>query len=227
MSSNLIKGIVFDFDGTLVQPSLNFKEMNQAAIKAVSGFMPDYPPKEEPALEWLQKVYAKACALKGKDFAKTVYQAADLAMAEVEVNAVKEGGLFPETRSVLERLKASGIVTAIITRNCRRAVLTALPDLDRFCSCLLTRDDISKWKPNPAHLEVALKAMNLPAEQVLMVGDDPMDIKVGKACGTRTAALFCGHVSKDTLVECKPDFVVANCQKLLDDLTDQRLLNLN
>jgi len=227
MHSKTIKAVVFDFDGTLVQPSLSFKEMNQAAIDAVSGLIPDFPPKQEPALEWLQKVHIYAAKLMGDEFAQEVCRAADLAMAEVEVQAVMRGGLFPEALEVLEKLNRSGIKTAIITRNCRRAVLAALPDLDRFQTCLLSRDDISKWKPDPAHLEAALNFMNIPPEEALMVGDDPMDIKVGKSCNTLTAAVLCGHASEDSLLACNPDFVAENCAELLNLLKNKRLINLN
>ena len=226
MSLKRLKAIVFDFDGTLARPELSFEEMNRASIEAVAALMPEFPPKEEPALEWLEKVYVAASRLRGEAFAQEVLRQADMAMAEVEVAAVKRGGLFPETREILKKLVNSNVKTGIVTRNCRKAVLTALPDLEKLCSCLLSRDDISKWKPDPVHLRTALELMRVAPEEALMVGDDPMDIKVGKECNTSTAAVLCGHASKEKLLSCMPDFIAADCADLLGLLADKKLIEL-
>ena len=169
MSLKRLKAIVFDFDGTLARPELSFEEMNRASIEAVAALMPEFPPKEEPALEWLEKVYVAASRLRGEGFAQEVLRQADMAMAEVEVAAVKRGGLFPETREILKKLVNSKVKTGIVTRNCRKAVLTALPDLEKLCSCLLSRDDISKWKPDPVHLRTALELMRVAPEEARIV----------------------------------------------------------
>ncbi len=226
MNLKRIKGIVFDFDGTLARPELSFEEMNRAAVDAVEALMPQFPPKEEPALEWLEKVYLAASRLHGEVFAQKVRRRANTAMAEVEVAAIKRGGLFPETREILKKLVKSNVKTGIVTRNCREAVLTALPDLEKLCTCLLSRDDISKWKPDPAHLSTALDRMRIAPGEALMVGDDPMDITVGRKCNTRTAAVLCGHAPKEKLLSCMPDFIAADCADLLGLLADKNLIEL-
>ena len=219
-----LRGIVFDFDGTLAVPALSFQEMGQAAVNAVAALMPDYPPKEEPALEWLLKVASHASRQGGEDFAAKVCRAADLAMGEVEVAAAKRGGLFPGVLPMLQKLREHGIKTGIITRNCTRAVAAAFGPEFKLLNCVLSRDDISQWKPDPAHLQAALIQMELSPEHTLMIGDDPMDILVGKKCKTRTAAVFCGHVPKEVLLACQPDFCAEDCAGLMLVLEEAGLL---
>lgn len=224
VSGSPFRGIIFDFDGTLAVPALDFQEMNRAAVNAVQALLPVCPPKTGPALEWLVEVEKAATAQKGAEFAAKVRSAADAAMARVEIAAAKRGGLFPGVPEMLRLLLERKIKTGIITRNCTRAVQTALGDNVRLFTCILSRDDVSEWKPHPAHLRAALKSMELAPENVLMIGDDPMDILVGQKCNTRTAAVFCGHVPKETLLACKPDFVAESCPELMRGLADAGLL---
>ena len=224
MNSELIKAILFDFDGTLATPSLNFKEMNAAAQEAVFTIFPTAPPKDCPALEWLDKVKAVAIMQGEAELGSKAVIAADIAMSKVEVAAAKRGALFPDTRPVLNELKLMGIKTGIITRNCREAVNVLLPDLDELCPCLLTRNDISQVKPDPSHLLTALKILNESPAVSLMVGDDPMDIKTGVNAKVRTAAVSGGHASADVLKSHCPDFMTETLEELLLLLKHKRLV---
>ena len=221
------QGIVFDFDGTLATPGLNFQAMDQAAITAVTALLPDPPPKTEPALEWLLKVKESAARQQGVDFADQVCRAAKAAMAEVETAAARQTGLFPGIIEMLENLNKCSVKTGIITRNCTSAVEAAFGRKTALLNCILSRDDLSEWKPDPTHLRKALEKMELRPEYALMVGDDPMDIQVGRACNVRTAAVFCGHVPKEKLLACRPDFSAENCIELICGLAGAGLLPLH
>ena len=219
-----VRAIVFDFDGTLAKPALNFEEMNKAAQHAVAALFPAAPAQDRPALEWLVKIKKQLELTKQFDLILELDQAARQSMAQVEVKAVKAGGLFPETKKVLLRLKKMGIKTAIITRNCREAVLELLPEQENLYNCLLTRDDVQEVKPNPSHLLTALQLINQTPEHALMVGDHPMDIETGKRAGVRTAAVTCGHSPIEKLLASQPDLLATDCSALLKMLEERNLL---
>lgn len=219
-----IMAIVFDFDGTLAKPALNFDEMNKAAQDAVAALFPAASPQDRPALEWLAKIRKQLELTEEFDLSLQLDLAAKQAMAKVEVEAVKAGGLFPETKRVLLHLKELGVKTGIITRNCREAVLELLPEREKLYNCLLTRDDVQRVKPHPSHLLKALNILNHPPENALMVGDHPMDIETGKRAGVRTAAVACGHSSIEKLIDSQPDLLATDCSELLKMLKEQNLL---
>ena len=220
-----VRAIVFDFDGTLAKPALNFDEMNKAAQAAVAELFPAALPQDRPALEWLVKIKKQLQLAKQLELSQKLDLAARQAMAKVEIRAVKAGGLFPETKKVLLHLKKLGIKTAIITRNCREAVLELLPEQENLYNCLLTRDDVQEVKPHPSHLLNALSLLNQAPEYALMVGDHPMDVETGKRAGVRTAAVTCGHASIEKLIACQPDLLAADCSALLNMLKERKLLS--
>ncbi len=220
-----VRAIVFDFDGTLAKPALNFEEMNKAAQHAVAALFPAALPQDRPALEWLVKIKEQLEFTKQVELGQKLDLAARQAMAKVENRAVKAGGLFPETKKVLLHVKKLGIKTAIITRNCREAVLELLPKQENLYNCLLTRDDVQEVKPHPSHLLNALILLNQAPKHALMVGDHPMDVETGKRAGVRTAAVTCGHTSIEKLVACQPDLLAADCSALLKMLKERKLLS--
>ncbi len=224
MTTQPIKAIVFDFDGTLAKPTLNFEAMNQAAQRAVAALFPAAAPQDRPALEWLESIKNELELAKQPELAKKLDWAARQAMAKVEVQAAKTGGLFSTTRPMLLHLKQLEIKTAIITRNCRQAVEALLPPAENLYNCLLTRDDVCAVKPHPNHLLSALIILGHTPNNALMVGDHPTDVETGKRAGVRTAAVSCGHAPMAKLIASQPDLLAANCAELLNMLQDKHLL---
>ena len=97
-------------------------------------------------------------------------------------------------------------------------MLTVFPDLHDFAGVLLARDDTPRVKPDPGHLLAALQALGATPARSLMVGDHPMDLAVGKAAGTRTAAVASGHASRDELARHEPDYLAADVGELVAKL---------
>ncbi len=203
-----IKALVFDFDGTLALPTLDFTVMRRRALEAMARHtaVPDRP--DLPVMELLALIGdATADARAARDAALT-------AVRDVEVEAAKTSALFPFVRPLIAAMRERNLGFAIFTRNCPEAVRTVFPDVDAHCPCLLTRDDVPRVKPDPDHLLRAVAHLGLPPDAVLAVGDHPMDVLVGKLAGTRTAAVASGEKSADVLRECDPDFLCADAGEL-------------
>ncbi len=203
-----IRALVFDFDGTLAEPTLDFKVMRRRALEAVALHVPVPDRPDLPAMELLELLG------EATEEVRAARRAALAAVRDVEVEAAKTSALFPFVRPLIEALRENGLGFAVITRNCPEAVRTVFPDVDDHCSCLLTRDDVPRVKPDPDHLLRAVGSLGLPPESVLTVGDHPMDILVGKRAGTRTAGVASGGIPAETLAECAPDFLAADAGEL-------------
>ena len=78
----------------------------------------------------------------------------------MEIEAAVNGELFPQTKELLTRLKLSEISTAVITRNCEKAVKTVFPDILSYCDVVVCRDEVKNVKPHPEHLNKALQMLN-------------------------------------------------------------------
>lgn len=203
--------VVFDFDGTLAEPTLDFSLMQAEGLKELRRYVD--VPLEVTKLT-LEDISAYSQRLEPKA-AAAMKAAVEGAFKAVEVEAATRSRLFAPVRPMLKALAEGEINTAIITRNCRKAVLTVFPDLGSFTTKLFTREDVEQVKPHPEHLLAALSAWATAPEKTLMVGDHPMDIEVGKKTGTATAGVASGESSPQRLEKSNPDYLAPDIGSLM------------
>jgi phosphoglycolate phosphatase len=212
-----LRTVVFDFDGTLAEFRLDFGLMKQRLAGLASHYLGSVPVPDRPVLEWLEHLEGEIRCLevaKSNEF----HSRAHRVIIEMELEAAREGVLFPFTRGLLVRLQQQGIHTAIITRNCAAAVQSVFPDMDRYCTCFLARDHVVRVKPHPEHLRKALERLGTSPEHSLMVGDHPLDVQTGKRAGTLTAGVASGSASWSELTLSGADWVASDCEALFHTL---------
>jgi phosphoglycolate phosphatase len=146
-------------------------------------------------------------------------------ITDLEMEAASKGCLFPFTRDILKTLARRGIKSAIITRNCERAVRKVFPDLDTYCTHLLSREHVKRVKPHPDHLLQALQLIGATPEAALMVGDHPLDIETGLRAGTLTAGVASGRMSREELASRGAHWTANNCEDLLNLLEGEGILS--
>ncbi|WP_027720647.1 HAD family hydrolase [Maridesulfovibrio zosterae] len=219
-----IKAIVFDFDGTLAELTIDFNEMKKRLRALGSAFLDPLPQNNDlPALEWVDFV-ADCLSKNDPDLGKEFHTRCRFLIISMELEAASNGNLFPFTCEILSSLKNAGIHTGIITRNTASAVRKLVPEIDTLSSCFLSREDVENVKPHPEHLLKALEIINIDAADTLMVGDHPMDIETGKRAGALTAGVATGRMSIQDLIAEKPDFVAENCAELMKILRRDNLI---
>jgi phosphoglycolate phosphatase len=214
------QAIVFDFDGTLAELLLDFAEMKRRIGALARKYIQNVPPADAPALEWLAII---AQTIRGADEGawKDFQEKALSLILEMELEAAALGKLFPFTRSVLGDLRLAGVKTAIITRNCEKAVRIVFPDLEQYSACLLTREHVPLIKPDPDHLHRAMRKIQASSGATLMVGDHPLDIQTGKRAGVRTAGVYSGNASEADLARSGAHWTAENCMELVKILKQQ------
>lgn len=195
-----LKGVVFDFDGTLTRPgTLDFP-----AIKQELGC-----PREEPILEFIQRHPEEA-------------RAALLSMLdEHEMRAAALARPNRGAEKCLRTLKRHGVRFGILTRNSLQSVSTSLRVFRRInaedFAAIVTRED-SLPKPHPDGVWTAARAMGTPPEWLLVVGDYRFDIIAGKKAGAKTALLTNGKASPMEAGDPCPDYVCGSFDDVLEIL---------
>lgn len=219
-----IEAIVFDFDGTLAELTIDFDEMKKRLKALGRAFLDPFPEKNDiPALEWVD--FISNCLAEGDpDLGKEFHTRCRFLIITMEVEAARQGKLFPFTCEILSSLRNSGIKTGIITRNTASAVRELVPEIENISGCFLSREDVQNVKPHPEHLYKALDVIGVDPANTLMVGDHPMDIETGKRAGSMTAGVATGRMSVEELKEADPDFVAANCAELMQMLEKEGLI---
>ena len=217
--STEIRAWLFDFDGTLVEPSIDFDAMRRAVLEVVAryGLDPD-PLARMYTLELIGLVEADL-AQKGDGQTRAFVREAEEAIVAIEVEAARNVSAYQGAPDMLRRLMALGYRVGIVTRNCRAAVEQVVARNDIRCDVLLTRDDVAQVKPDPRHLLAALAALDVPPQQAAMCGDHPMDIAAGRAIGAAlTVGVLRSGVAPDYFAEAQPDLVLSRVVDLLDHL---------
>jgi HAD superfamily hydrolase (TIGR01509 family) len=166
----IVRGIVFDLDGTLVVQELDFEAMRREIG------MPSGTPLLE-AIECLQRPAREA--------AVAVLRRHELAAAET-------ARLNPGVRKFLDWLSARGVRQAVLSRNMREAVLKVLSRCGLSFDLVLARED-APYKPSPEGLWQICELWGMAPARVAMIGDYLYDLQAGKSAGTRTALVTHGR----------------------------------
>ncbi|MDE0830623.1 MAG: HAD-IA family hydrolase [Vicinamibacterales bacterium] len=128
---------------------------------------------------------------------------------------------FPDIVRVVARLAASQIPLAIVTSKNREATLHGLRHcgLEAYFDVVVTSDDVTRHKPEPAPVIEALARLDRPAHGTLFIGDSPFDCMAGHAAGVSTAAVRWGPFACAELERHEPDHWLERPADILD-LTD-------
>ncbi|HAR99115.1 MAG TPA: hypothetical protein DCS11_09555 [Syntrophus sp. (in: bacteria)] len=210
------RAVVFDFDGTLARLNIDFVAMRSDVLKLTAQYgLAVETACDLPALELIDRARATLAAVEPSR-AEAYGAAAHTRIMEIELAAARAGELFGGTRELLIALRKRRIGTAIITRNCLRAVRTVFPDLDQFVDAAISREMTPRVKPHPDHLRTALAVLSAPPDGTLMVGDHPLDMQVGREVGAFTVGVLTGSGNREGLTRAGARCILASASDLLD-----------
>jgi phosphoglycolate phosphatase len=218
-----IEAFIFDFDGTLAIPNIDFGLMRrQVDAIAVRYGVDLVPVKHLYILEMIEVVRAQLGQvgdLRGEDF----YGEAHASIVALEMDCARRGGMLPGAMEVLQVLRQQGFKLGVVTRNSASAVRTICATIDSVCDVFLPREGVRFVKPHPEHLQRALDRLDIPAQQAVMVGDGPIDISAGKALGLRTIAVLTGGDRRESLLVSRPDLILNSVADLLPKLAGAKI----
>jgi HAD superfamily hydrolase (TIGR01509 family) len=97
--------------------------------------------------------------------------------------------------------------------------------LDQFglSSCfqvIVTAQTAEHTKPYPDPIYYSAKALQVPPETCLMVGDTIVDIRAGRAAGAQTVGVLCGFGEQEELRKYGADMLLSNTAELAQVLED-------
>jgi HAD superfamily hydrolase (TIGR01549 family) len=185
-----IRAVVFDMDGTITRPILDFPR-----IRSEIGIA-------EPLLENMMGLPPGPA----RDRAFAVLE-------RFEEEAAERSELNDDVREVLGFLEGRAIPAALVTRNSRLSVRRVLERHALRFEVAVTRED-APVKPRPEPLWLICERLGVPPPRALMVGDFKFDVVAGRNAGMATALLTNGK-TPSYLDEVRPDHVLSR----LGDLT--------
>ena len=123
---------------------------------------------------------------------------------------------FPGTTAVLEDLDARGLTMGVVTSKnnelARRGL--ELTGLAKFLPVVIGADSVTKHKPEPEPVLLALERLGVGADEALMMGDSPHDISSGNAAGVRTIGALWGPFTREQIAVARPTYWLSDIRAL-------------
>ena len=198
-----VRAVLFDLDGTLVDSApdltlaankmlsaLGYPQVNCTQVKgwvgdgvrslvlrALTAIVGDVP--DESLIE-------QGYGLFQRYYAESVYQ---------------DSTLYPGVHETLQTLKSSGLALACVTNKPSRFTKPVLEKsgLTGFFGAVVSGDDLSLKKPDPAPLKFAAEQLGVPLTACVLVGDSINDISAAGAAGIPVLWATYGYASQDDI----------------------------
>ena len=213
----MIKSIIFDFDGTLVNT-------NDVIIEAWQHTYRHYGQDEKP-VEHITKCFGEPLLVTmAREFPQVdpeesaqVYRDPQIAKAEELVT------LFDDIPDLLSALREAGYKIGIVTSRTRQSTLGYLRQfkITEYFDGIVTCDDTDKHKPDPAPVLMGLKKLDTAAEEALMIGDSSFDMKSANNAGVKTVLVgWRVAAANEDVGECTVNYSIARPMDLMEILKE-------
>ncbi|MCD1258503.1 pyrophosphatase PpaX [Paenibacillus athensensis] len=203
--------VLFDLDGTIVDTN---ELIVQSFLHCLDGETAEPVTREfiipnmgKPLVEQLEQFSGR----KDTQSLMEKYRAFNLSNHD---SLVRE---FPHVREVLAELHRRGLKIGIVTSKIRKTTLMGLKlcGLETFVSAIVTVEDVSKPKPDPEGIRLALQELGGTPEEAVMVGDSHYDIEAAQRAGVKAIGVSWSWKGRAYLETFKPDYMIDDMRELL------------
>ncbi|MHC5040388.1 MAG: HAD family hydrolase [Planctomycetota bacterium] len=185
----MIRGVIFDLDGTLLKPAIDFralrKEIGAPEACDLIEYLKTLPPRRRFEAQAIIEAHEKGAA---------------------ESAEWNQGA-----KDVLAFLQGLGMPFAVCTRNSRASLEHVQNRLGLAFACAVCRDDTSP-KPSPEPVLRVAEILDLPVSAVLVVGDFAFDMESALRAGAYAAFLTNG---RSPWMATRAHFVVQSLSELI------------
>lgn len=182
----MIKGIIFDFDGVIVDTeSKKFKDMQKILlnqdIKLNNKLFNDFVGKKTRF--FIKEQYPK---ISSTQLEKIIEERRKLQYQEIKKNKLING--IKELLIFLKEQKVKMCIATGSERDFVEKILNA-NEIRQYFDFLVTGEDFKTSKPDPECFVKAISKMNLADEQILIIEDSPAGIDATNSLGIRVFAV--------------------------------------
>lgn len=206
------QGVCFDFDYTLGDSTDSIVAGFQYGLTQMGWPAPDREAVKATIGYLLEDAYTM---LTGDSDPEHRAQFRPLFLSIARPRQKEETFLYDGAVELLRGLHDKGMQVSIVSTKSRETIEYIMHryGLSDALTTIVGTEDVSRPKPDPQGLNMALERMGLKAEQVLFCGDTTIDAGTAKNAGCDFAAVLLG-------VTPASDFEGWPCQHLAGDLKD-------
>ena len=204
-----ITTLLFDFDGTLL-------DTNELIIQTFQYVLGNHYPGRYERIDILPFL------------GPTLYESFDSIDPEKTEQLIEEyrawnksmhdelSSEFDGVSETMRLLKAAGMKMAIVSTKRKEMIMKGLEllDVEGIFDEVIAMDDVTRTKPDPEPILLALERLGATADEALMIGDNYHDIVGGKNAGVRTAGVAWTAKGEAFLQTFNPDYMLQHISEL-------------
>jgi HAD superfamily hydrolase (TIGR01549 family) len=216
----LIRGLIFDIDGTLVSLKVDGERLRSTTSRELTRMGFDVSFMKEGHF-YTQDVIDRAklqveTGVVDIDF-ELVRTSLNKALDALEMDWNAQAEPIEDTKKVLGHLKASSIKLATLTNSGRAPSdwLLRKHGLLGYFDFTLSRDEVVAMKPKADGMLKAISMMGLPREELLYVGDSVIDVLAAKAAGLKIASVTSDRYPFERLSQEGSDYIIGSLSEIL------------
>jgi HAD superfamily hydrolase (TIGR01509 family) len=194
----LIRGVILDIDGTLIDSNDAHAQAWVEALKA-GGHDVEFAKIRRLIGEGSDKLLPDVVGLDAESpEGKKLSQASGDIFKSQYLPHIQP---FPGTRALVERMRERGLQVAVAT-SARGDEVHRLLEVAGVADLIEQRtssEDVRESKPDPDVVQAALGSLGLPPDEVVMIGDTPYDRTAATAAAVPFIGFTCGGWGADDL----------------------------
>jgi len=161
-----IRGVIFDMDGTLTEPYMDFQRLRQEMGIPAGDIVDHLMAADEAERRRLDEI-----------------------LHRFEEDAAMNATLQPGVHELLAALRARGIKLGLLTRNSRRSVAALTAKFGLSFDAAVTRED-GPYKPSPQPVLAIAQQWGVSPAEILVVGDYVHDLHCARDAGATGVLLI-------------------------------------
>lgn len=217
----LVDAVIFDLDGTIIDSIGIYYKIVTAVLEKLG--LPQISTVDlrnatkDGGFEW-SMIFPEEIKENKEELIKNAWKIAEEISPKMFLDKVK---LIPGAADILTKVSERGIKLAVVTSTPQKNMTAKLKPLiesgiSHLMEQIITADDTTRTKPAADPVIECNKRLGIAAGKSVYVGDMRLDIKAGKAAGTKTIGVLTGFDDFDSLKTEKPDAIINSIAELPD-----------
>ncbi|VEU80469.1 HAD family hydrolase [Haploplasma axanthum] len=215
----MIKGVIFDLDGTLLDSVTDIMNSLNKILGKYDYELKNYQEVRSYLGNGAQKLVERSIPSE-KDrevLNRIVSEYNDYYKKNSNIDTKPYDGIM----ELLEYLKNHNYKTAITSNKIQEGVTSLNNDTFKGLIDVAIGERVGlKLKPNPDMIYLALKELNLNADEVLYVGDTEVDLLTAQNAKLKSIAVTWGFRDYEVLADLNPNYIVNEPKEIINILKE-------